>query len=65
MADNTASSSSRARIGGLAAAAVALGAGALALVSGARAKQAAASTEGDSNLTAKCPGPCHPENPTD
>jgi len=64
MSDNTASSSSRTRIGGLAAAAIALGAGALAVVSGARAKQAA-SPQGDSSLTAKCPGPCHPERPTD
>ncbi|QMU71483.1 hypothetical protein [Streptacidiphilus sp. P02-A3a] len=63
MSDNTASSSSLARIGGLAAAAIALGAGAVAAVSGARAKQdgpEAAGTSGSDH----CPGPCHPEEPT-
>ncbi len=65
MSENTASSSSRTRIGGLAAAAVALGAGALAAVSGARARQQAPSVAGDSPLKDKCPGPCHPEEPTD
>jgi hypothetical protein len=64
MSDNTASSSSRTRIGALVAAAAALGAGALAVVGGARAKQGASAASG-STVSGDCPGPCHPQMPTD